>query len=109
MDDEILNRLLAAESTAEQIIAQADQERIALIEQAKRAAREAQAQHAQYTAELLASFAAEAEQRAAQTIAELRRRYAERADAIKAAAKLTATQALDVAVALLLGAEKDRP
>ncbi len=68
MEDETLNRLLAAESTAERIIAQADRERTTLIEQAKRAAQEAQARHAQHTAELLASFTTQAEQRAAQTI-----------------------------------------
>jgi V/A-type H+-transporting ATPase subunit G/H len=105
VEDETLNRLLAAESAAEQIIAQADRERTTLIEQAKGAAQEARAQHARHAAELLASYTAQAEQRAAQTVAELRRRYVERADAIKAAAELTKAQALDVAVALLLGAE----
>lgn len=109
MEDETLKRLLAAESKAEQIIAQAEQERTALIEQAKRAVQEAQVQHAQHAAEILASFTAQAEQRAAQTIAELKRRYAERAQAMQAAAEGTQAQALDAAVALLIGAENSRP
>lgn len=109
VEDETLRRLLRAESQAEQIIAQAERTRMALIEQAKRAAHEAQLQHAQHAAEILASFMAQAEQRAAQTVAELRRRYAERSDALKAAAALTKAQALDAAVALLVGAENSLP
>ena len=109
MDEQTLNRLLAAESKAEQAITLAEQERTALIEQAKRAAETAQTQHVQHAAEVLASFMAQAEQRAAQAVAELRRRYAERAKAMKAAAELTKAQALDEAVALLIGAEKRRP
>ncbi len=109
MDEQTLNRLLAAESKAEQTITRAEQERTALIDEAKSAARAAQTQHAQHAAEVLASFMAQAEQRAAQAVAELRRRYAERAKAMKAAAELTKAQALDEAVALLIGAEKRRP
>ena len=109
MEDETLKRLLAAESKAEQIIAQAEQERTALIEQARRDVQEAQVQHAQHATETLASFMAQAEQRAAQAIAELKRRYAERAEAMRAAAAGTKAQALDAAVLLLIGAQKGRP
>lgn len=109
MEDEALKRLLAAESKAEQLIASADRQRSALIEQAKRAAEAARTQHAQHVAEILASFMAQAEQRAAQTVAELRRRYAERAEAMKAAAELTRAQALDAAVAVSIGMAKSQP
>jgi V/A-type H+-transporting ATPase subunit G/H len=108
-ESETLKRLLAAESKAEEIIASADRQRAALIEQGKRDAQAAQTKHAQDMAEIVASFMAQAEQRAAQTIAELRRRYAERSDAMKAAAELTQAQALDAAVSLLTGRRKSQP
>jgi vacuolar-type H+-ATPase subunit H len=108
-EDDTLTRLLAAESKAEEIITSADRQRAALIEQAKRAAEAAQAQYARHAAEIVASFMAQAEQRAAQTIAELRRRYAERSDAMKAAAELTRAQALDAAVTLFIGARNSQP
>lgn len=109
VEDEILKRLLAAESKAEEIITLADRERTTLIEQAKRDAQAAERQQAQRAAEILSSFVAQAEQRAAQTVAELRRRYAERSESMKAAAELTKAQALDAALTLLIGAEKRRP
>ena len=105
-EDDTLKRLLAAESKAEEIIASADRQRAALIEQAKRAAQAAQTKHAQHVTEVVASFMAQADERAAQTIAELKRRYAERSDAMKAAAELTKAQALDAAVTLLIGTRK---
>jgi len=109
MEDETLKRLLAAESQAEQIIAQADRERAALIEQAKLAAQAAQSQHSQRAAEIGASFLAQAQQRAEQTVAEMRRRYAERAEVMKAAAEPRKAQALDAALVLLLGADNGEP
>ena len=109
MEDETLKRLLAAESQAEQIIAQADRERAALIEQAKQAAQAAQSRNAQRATEIHASFLAQAQQRAEQTIAEMTRRYAERSEAMKAAAEPRKARALDVALALLIGADKGEP
>lgn len=108
VEDEALKRLLAAESRAEQIVAQAEQERKAVIEQAKLAAHDAQVQRAQHAGEILASFTAQAEQRAAQTIAELKQRYTGRAAALTAAAQLTRAPALDAALALMLDPEKRR-
>jgi len=108
-ENETLNRLLAAELKAEEIIASADRQRTESIEQGKRDAQAAQTKHAHDISEIVASLMAQAEQRAAQTIAELRRRYAERADAMKAAAELTKTQALDAAFNLLIGGQKAPP
>lgn len=105
-EDDTLKRLLAAESKAEEIIASANRQRVALIEQAKQAAQAAQTKHAQHVTEIVASFMAQADERAAQTIADLKRRYAERSDAMKAAAELTKAQALDAAVTLLIGTRK---
>lgn len=105
-EDDTLKRLLEAESKAEEIIASADRQRAALIEQARQAAQAAQTQHAQHLAEIAASFMAQAEQRAEQTIGELKRRHVERSQAMKAAAELARAQALEVALALLIGTDK---
>ncbi len=104
MADETLKRLLEAEAKAEQIIARADDERQAIIEQAKRDARVAEQQHAERMAELHTSLLAQAEQRAQQTIAELQRRHKEQAESLRASALRNEQQALAAAIALLTGA-----
>lgn len=108
-EDDTLKRLLEAESKAEEIIATADRQRAASIEQARQAAQAAQTKHAQHLAEIAASFMAQAEQRAEQTIAELTRRHAERLQAMKAAAERARAQALEAALALLIGVGKNPP
>ncbi len=104
MADETLKRLLEAEAKAEQIIARADEERQAIIEQARRDARVAEQQHAERMAELRASFIAQAEQRAQQTIVELQRHHKEQVQALRASAQRNEQQALAAAIALLAGA-----
>ncbi len=106
MVDESLKRLLDAEAKAELVIAQADAERQAIIEQARHDVRDAELQHAERVAGIHASFLAQAEQRAQQTIAELKRRHAERSAMLQAVAQQNKEQALAAAVALLTGAEK---
>ncbi|MGC8519225.1 MAG: ATPase [Steroidobacteraceae bacterium] len=108
-EDGTLKRLLEAESKAEEIIASADRQRVASIEQARQAAQAAQTESAQHLAEIAASFMAQAEQRAGQTIAELKRRHAERLQAMKAAAELARAQALEAALAVLIGISKNPP
>jgi len=103
MVDETLKRLLDAETKAEQIVALADEERQAFIEHAKRDARVAEQQHAERMAEIHASFLAQAEQRAQQTIAVLQRRYEKQALTLRASAEQHEQQAIDEAVALLTG------
>ncbi len=105
-EDDTLKRLLEAEAKAEQIIASAERQRAAAIEQARQAAQAAQAEHAQHLVEIAASFMTQAEQRAEQTIAELKRRHAERLQALKSAAELARAQALEAAFALLIGTGK---
>jgi vacuolar-type H+-ATPase subunit H len=106
MVDETLKRLLDAEAKAEQIVKHADEERQAIIEQAKHDSRLAEQLHAERMTELHASFLAQAEQRAQQTITTLQQRHAERAQALRAAAEHHQQQALDEAVALLTGTGK---
>lgn len=108
MVDEPLKRLLDAESRAEEIIAHADAERQRVIEQTRHEAREAEQQHAERIAEIHASFLAQAEQRAQQTIAELKRRHAERSAALQNAAEQRKQQAIEAAVALLTATEPEQ-
>jgi V/A-type H+-transporting ATPase subunit G/H len=107
MVDESLKRLLDAEARAEDIIANADMERQRVIDQARRESREAEQQHAERIAEIHASFLAQAEQRAQQTIAELKRRHSERSTALQNAAEQRKQQAVDAAVTLLTTTQQD--
>ena len=106
MVDETLKRLLDAETKAEQIVARADAERQSIIEQAKRDARALEQQHSERMTEIHASFLAQAEQRAQQTIITLQRHHTEQAKALRASAERHEQQALDEAVALLSGTAK---
>jgi len=103
MVDDALKRLLNAELEAERIVAGADEQRQAIIEQAKRDARAEEQQFAERAAEIHASFRAQAEQRAQQTIAEIQRRYEEEERELRASAKLHEQRALDEAIALITG------
>ncbi len=104
MADEPLKRLLDAEAQAERIIARADEERQHAVEEAKQEILAAEQRHAGRIRDMRASFLAQAEQRAQQTITELQRRHAERADALRAAAASAEARALDAALDLFIGA-----
>jgi CMP-N-acetylneuraminic acid synthetase len=106
MIDETLKRLLNAEMEAEQIVACADRERKLIIEQAKHEASTAVQQHAERIAEIRSSLLAQAEQRAQQSIATMQRRHDEQVLALRAASELNEQQALDEAIALLTGIDK---
>lgn len=103
MVDEALKRLLNAEQEAERIVARADEQRQAIIEQAKRDAGAEEQQHAKLVVEIHASSRAQAEQRAQQTIAEMKRRYEEQEHVLRAAANAHEQEALDEAIALVTG------
>jgi V/A-type H+/Na+-transporting ATPase subunit G/H len=103
MVDEVLKRLLNAELEAERIVARADEQRQAIIEQAKRDARAEEEQHAERVVEIHAFFRGQAEQRAQQTIAEMQRRYEEQERVLRAVANVHEQQALDEAIALVTG------
>ena len=106
MVDETLKRLLDAEAKAEQVVARADEERQAIIEQAKRDASVAEQQQAERMAEIHADFLAQAEQRAEQTIAALQKRHAGQAQTLRISAQRNEQQALAEAVALLTGMDR---
>jgi V/A-type H+/Na+-transporting ATPase subunit G/H len=102
--EETLKRLLDAEAKAEEVIARADEERRRIIEEAERDIRASEQRHAEHVQEIRANYIAQAETRAQQTITELRRRHAERAAALRAAAVSMEPRALDAAIELLTGA-----
>ena len=106
MADETLKRLLNAEMEAERIVTRADEERQAIIEQAKRDARAEQQQYADRIADLRASFRAQAEQRAQQTITAMQRRFQEQELALRSSAKLHEQLAVDEALAVIIGMQK---
>ncbi len=106
MVDETLKRLLDAEAKAEQVVARADEERQAIIEQARQEAHTTEVHHDKRVAEIHAAFHAQAEQRAQQSVAELQRRYAEHILALRASAKRQEQQAIEDALALLTGSGK---
>lgn len=103
MAEEPLKRLLEAEATAEQIIARADEERRGVVEQARLEVQAEEQRHAERIKEIQATYLAQAEQRAQQTITELKRRHAERVAALRAAAASMEQRALDAAIELLTG------
>ena len=103
MADEPLKRLLDAEARAEQVIASADQERRNIVEQARQEVHAAEERHAARIKEIQATYLTQAEQRAQQTITELRRRHAEHASALRASATSKEQHALDAAIELLTG------
>lgn len=103
MAEETLKRLLDAEARAEDIIARADEERRKIVEEAEREVVASEQRHAEHVREIRASYIAQAESRAQQTITELKRRHGERAAALRAAAASMESRALDAAVAMLTG------
>ncbi len=104
MADEPLKRLLDAEAQAERVIARAEEERQRVIEEARQEILAAEERHAGRVRDMRASFLAQAEQRAQQTITELQRRHAEHAEALRAAAASAEQRALDAALNLFIGA-----
>lgn len=106
MEDGTLKRLLDAETQAEQVVARADKERQAIIDQATRDAGVLEKQHAERIAEIHASFVAQAKLRAEQTIATMQRRYEEQVRTIRASAKHYEQDALAKALTLLTGMKK---
>ncbi len=103
MAEEPLKRLLEAEARAEQVIARADEERRRIVEQAKHEVQASEQRHAEHVKEIHATNLAQAEQRAQQTITELKRRHAERAAALRTSAATMEQRALDSAVEQLIG------
>lgn len=102
-----LKDLLQAEQEAEAIVAEGEQERDRIVQKALDDAREMELQFQARLPELQRSFLDKAEQRAAQTIAEMKLRYDERNKKLRELAIQHEDEALRHAVDLIL--EQDRP
>lgn len=103
--DDTLQRLLDAEVRAERIAQEAEAEQEKIIQDALA---EAHAQEDRFRAgipELHRSFIDKAEERAEQTVAELRRRYDERHTQLRDLAEQHEDEALQAAFEVLISAE----
>jgi vacuolar-type H+-ATPase subunit H len=104
--DDTLSRLLDAEMRAEALASQAEAEQERIIQQALADTR---ADNDRFTAripDLHRSFIAKAEERAEQTVAELRRRYDERHIQLRNQAEQREEDALEAAFQILIGPER---
>jgi vacuolar-type H+-ATPase subunit H len=103
--DDTLQRLLDAEMRAEKIAQQAEAERENVLQ---RALMEARAEEERFTSripDLHRAFIRKAEERADQTVAELKRRYDERHLLLRDTAEQREEEALDAAFELLIRSE----
>jgi hypothetical protein len=104
--DDTLKRLLDAEMTAEKIAQDAEQEQERIIQAAMHEARSEDERFTARIPDLHRSFINKAEERAEQTIAELKRRYDERHVQLRETAEKREDEALEAAFALLLEAPR---
>jgi vacuolar-type H+-ATPase subunit H len=100
--DETLQRLLDAEMRAERIARDAEQERERIIQAAMTDARAEEQRFTVRVPDLHRGFIRKAEERAEQTIAELKRRYDERHVQLRDMAEQREQEALEFAFELLI-------
>lgn len=105
--EKTLQRLLDAEMKAEQIYQQAVEAKERVIQDALREARAEEERFEARLPELHGSFLEKANQRAGQTIAELKRRYDERHAQLRKFAESREEEALDAAFAVLIDPDAD--
>lgn len=102
-----LNRLLAAETQAETLVAAAVREREQLIQQTLSEVQQQEQQFIAKIPDLQASFLQKSEAHAQQSIAELTKRYAERKTVLQELAHDNQQQALTAALTVLLSVGKE--
>ncbi|MGD8497325.1 MAG: ATPase [Chromatiales bacterium] len=100
--EEVLQRLLKAESAAEAIAKEADAERERLVEDAKAEAVTAEQRFQERLPDIRASLLDKAEANAQQTLTELKRRYEERHADLRAIASEHEREAVEAVLAILL-------
>jgi len=103
--DDTLRRLLDAEMRAEKIAQQAEAEQESTIQKALAEARAQEDRFRDRVPDLHRSYIAKADERAEQTIAELKRRYDERHVLLRDTAEQREDEALDAAFEVLISAE----
>ena len=104
--DDTLKRLLDAEMKAESLAQQAEHDQEHIIQAALRDARSEDERFTARIPDLHRSFIGKAEERAEQTVAELKRRYEERHVNLRESADAREQEALDAAFALLLDTQR---
>lgn len=101
--EDVLKRLLDAETRAEAQVEEASRQREAVIAQALEEARIAEERFLARLADIRAPYLAQGGERAEQAIAELRKKYEERSRHLRALAESHEREAVDAALAVLLG------
>lgn len=101
--DDTLKRLLAAESTASEMVEKAQAESERLIKASLDEARQQEERFEAHVPELHAAFLEKSNQRANQTVAEMERRFQERLSQLRDAAKTYEEAALEAGFRALLG------
>jgi len=104
--EDVLKRLLEAETRAEAVVAEANAKREQIIREATEEARAAEARFEERIPEIQASFSGKAEERAQQGIAELKRRYEERQKNLRGLAESQTQAAVESALAVILDTDK---
>jgi vacuolar-type H+-ATPase subunit H len=104
-----LKELLAAEQEAEEIVSRGERERDQIVQKALSDSAEMEQQFKDRLPELQRSFSEKAQQRAEQTIAELKLRYDERNKLLRKLAGKHEKEALEHAVASILGTGESSP
>lgn len=107
--DQTLQRLLDAEQRAEAIVREADEERDRIIQGALQEAHVEEERFEARIPELHSAFIEKAEQRAAQTNSELKKRYDEHHVQLRNLAEAREAEALDAAFQLLIDPQADGP
>ena len=105
--EDVLQQLLDAELQAETLVTDAKSEHDKIIHRAREEARAAEERFEAHRHELRPSFMEKAEERAAQTIMELRRRHEERLRQFQAQAEEREQDTVEAALALLLDPTRD--
>jgi V/A-type H+/Na+-transporting ATPase subunit G/H len=100
--EDILKQLLDAEVQAEKLVAEAEAKYAQIMQQTRDETRAVETRYEALVPDLRAAHEAKAKDRAAQTIAELKRRYDERQREQHNLAEQRSNDALEAAVAILI-------
>lgn len=105
MADDTLKRLLDAENRGQRQVDEALKERDRIVAEARAEAQQAEQRFEEHIPEIYASCRERAEARALQAVTELRQRYERYGTEIEAGARGAMDEAVDAALARLLGAD----
>jgi vacuolar-type H+-ATPase subunit H len=101
--DDTLQRLLATESAASELVEKAQAESERLVQATLHEARQQEERFEARAPELHAAFLEKSEQRASQTVAEMERRFQERLNQLRDAAETHEETAVEAGFRALLG------